>query len=121
MPNIAGAAVQARLEDALSVRPARPLDQPQFADIPAVTPEGVKEMLDAGTRVQVIDVRPRHYATRAQDMMSDAVWRDPERVSEWIGELSKEAPVVTFCVYGFHVGWQTGATLKKGGLRAQKK
>src|SRR4029453_8998152 len=62
MRNIDWAAVQARLEDALSVRPARPLDQPQFADIPAVTPEGVKEMLDAGTRVQVIDVRPRHYA-----------------------------------------------------------
>lgn len=119
MRNIDWAAVQARLEDSLSVRPARPLDQPQFADIPAVTPEGVKEMLDAGAPVQVIDVRPRHYAARAQDMMSDAVWRDPERVSEWIGELSKEAPVVTFCVYGFHVGCETAATLRKAGFDAK--
>ena len=34
-------------------------------------------------------------AVAAQDIVAGAVWRDPERVEEWIGALSKSAPVVT--------------------------
>jgi Fe-Mn family superoxide dismutase len=52
-------------------------------------------------------------------MMEGAVWRDPDRVDEWMGELSKTAPVVAFCVYGFHVGCQTVATLRKAGFDAR--
>ena len=76
-------------------------------------------MLDSGTGVQIIDTRPRHYSTSAQDMMEGAVWRDPERVNDWIGELSKTEPVVTFCVYGFHIGCETAATLRKAGFDAR--
>ena len=76
-------------------------------------------MLDAGQRVQIVDTRPRHYSTRAVDIVEGAVWRDPERVEEWIGELSKEEPVVTFCVYGFHIGCQSAETLRKAGLDAR--
>jgi Fe-Mn family superoxide dismutase len=76
-------------------------------------------MLEAGTQVQIIDTRPRHYSTRALDIMEDAVWRDPERLADWIGSLSKEEPVITFCVYGFHVGCETAATLRKAGFDAR--
>jgi len=58
-------------------------------------------MLKSGTSVQIIDTRPKHYTTKAQDIMEGAVWRDPERLDDWIGTLSKTEPVVTFCVYGF--------------------
>jgi Fe-Mn family superoxide dismutase len=51
--------------------------------------------------------------------MDGAVWRDPERVDEWIGELSRTDPVVTFCVYGFHVGCETAETLRKAGFDAR--
>jgi Fe-Mn family superoxide dismutase len=51
--------------------------------------------------------------------MEGATWRDPERVDEWIGELTKTAPVVTFCVYGFHIGCETAATLRKAGFDAR--
>ena len=119
MRNIDWPAVQARLDDAIAVVPPRRLEQKQFADLPSITPEELKEMLDAGAPVQVIDTRPRHYAARAHEMMSGAVWRDPERVDEWIGELSKETPVVTFCVYGFHIGCETAATLRKAGFDAK--
>lgn len=119
MRNIDWNAVQARFEDAGKVAPPRPLEQKQFAELPSITAEEVKVMLDAGTPVQIIDTRPRHYSTRAQDMMAGAIWRDPERVEDWIGELSKEAPVVTFCVYGFHIGCETAATLRKAGFDAR--
>ena len=119
MRNIDWAAVQGRYEDATRVAPPRPLEQKQFAGVPAMTVEEVKTMLDAGERVQIIDARPRHYTTRAQDIMQGAVWRDPERLDEWIGELSKTDPVVTYCVYGFHVGCETAIALRKAGFDAR--
>ncbi|HXJ80945.1 MAG TPA: hypothetical protein VMS64_19985 [Candidatus Methylomirabilis sp.] len=61
-------------------------------------------MLDSGKPVQIIDARPSSYISRQQDIMDGAVWRDPERIDQWVGELSKSDPVVGFCAYGFHVG-----------------
>jgi Fe-Mn family superoxide dismutase len=119
MRNIDWNAVQARYQDASEVRPPRQLEQKQFGDLPSITAEEIKAMLDSGTKVQIIDTRPRHYSTRAQDMMDGAVWRDPERLDDWIGELSKTEPVVTFCVYGFHIGCETAATLRKAGFDAR--
>lgn len=119
MRNIEWAAVQGRYEDAVKVAPPRRLEQKQFADVPAISVEEVTAMLQAGTPVQIIDARPRHYTTKAQDIMEGAVWRDPERVDEWIGELSKTEPVVTFCVYGFHIGCETAITLRKAGFDAR--
>lgn len=119
MRNIEWAAVQGRYEDAVKVEPPRRLVQKQFADVPAISVEEVTAMLQAGTPVQIIDARPRHYTTKAGDIMEGAVWRDPERVDEWIGELSKTEPVVTFCVYGFHIGCETAITLRKAGFDAR--
>jgi Fe-Mn family superoxide dismutase len=51
--------------------------------------------------------------------MKGAVWRDPERIDDWIGELSKEQPVISFCVYGFHIGCETAVTLRKAGFDAR--
>jgi Fe-Mn family superoxide dismutase len=119
MRNIDWSAVVGRHEDAVAVKPPRPLEQKQFGDLPAITVDEVKAMLEQGVPVQVIDTRPRHYSTRAQDIMEGATWRDPERVDDWIGELSKNAPVVTFCVYGFHIGCETAATLRKAGFDAR--
>src|SRR5262249_43257282 len=113
MRNIDWEAVQARYQDAIKVAPPRRLEQKQFADIPSVTVEEVKAMLDSDTPVQVIDVRPKHYSSKAHDMMEGAIWRNPERVDDWIGELSKTEPVVTFCVYGFHIGCENAATLRE--------
>jgi superoxide dismutase, Fe-Mn family len=119
MRNIDWTAVLGRYEDAIEVKPPRPLVQTQFADTPSITVDEVKAMLQAGEPIQIIDTRPRHYSSRAQDMMEGAVWRDPERVDEWIRELSKTMPVVTFCVYGFHIGCETAATLRKAGFDAR--
>ena len=119
MRNIDWEAVQMRYRNAVKVEPPPKLVQKQWPDLPAMTVEEVKSMLDTGQPIQIIDTRPRHYTTRAQDIMEGAVWRDPERVDEWIGELSKSDPVVTFCVYGFHIGCETAETLRKAGFDAR--
>ena len=76
-------------------------------------------MIDAGESVQIIDARPRHYTTKSSEIMAGAVWRDPERLGDWIGKLSKEKPVVTYCVYGFHIGCQTAIALREQGFDAR--
>jgi Fe-Mn family superoxide dismutase len=116
MRNIDWSAVKQRYEDASKVAPPRPLEQKEFADVPSIS---VREMMKSGTPVQIIDTRPKHYTTKAQDIMVGAVWRDPERLDDWIGTLSKTEPVVTFCVYGFHIGCQTASALRKAGFDAR--
>ena len=117
--NIDWPSTQTRYEDAQKTEGPRPLVQREFGDIPAVGVEEVKAMLDAGQRVQVIDARPRSYISRQQDIMDGAVWRDPERIDTWIGELSKSEPVVVFCAYGFHVGCKTAIALRDAGFDAK--
>jgi superoxide dismutase, Fe-Mn family len=119
MRNIDWSAVEDRYEEALTVEPPRPLVQKEFGELPGIAAEDVKALLEAGSRVQIVDVRPRHYVSRTQDIMEGAVWRDPERVQEWAGELSKTDPVVVFCVYGFHVGCRTAIALRDAGFDAK--
>jgi Fe-Mn family superoxide dismutase len=119
MRNIDWDAVQARYRNATNVAPPPKLVQKQWPDLPSITVEEVKSMRDDGKAIQIIDTRPRHYSTRAQDIVAGAVWRDPERVEEWMDELSKTDPVVTFCVYGFHIGCETAETLRKAGFDAR--
>jgi len=119
MRNVDWKAVQARYEDAMKVEPPRPLVQPEFGDLPGVGVEEVKPMLDAGQSVQLIDARPPHFVSRTQDIVDGATWRDPDRVREWAGELSKSDPVVVFCVYGFHVGCKTAIALREAGFDAK--
>jgi superoxide dismutase, Fe-Mn family len=117
--NIDWKSVEGRYEDASKVTALRPLVQPEFGDLPAVGVEEVKAMLDTGQPVQIVDARPRHYISRTQDIMEGAVWRDPERMQDWIGELSKSDPVVVFCAYGFHVGCKTAVALRDAGFDAK--
>jgi len=44
---------------------------------------------------------------------------DPDRLHEWIGDLSKSKPVVVYCAYGFHVGCTTAAKLREAGFDAK--
>jgi Fe-Mn family superoxide dismutase len=119
MRNVDWKAVQERYEDAAKVAPPRPLVQPEFGDLPGISAEEVKGMIEAGKTVQIIDARPRHFVSRTQDIMEGAVWRDPDRVQEWADGLSKSDPVVVFCVYGFHVGCKTATALRDAGFDAK--
>jgi Fe-Mn family superoxide dismutase len=119
MRNIDWNAVQARYEDAVKVEPPRPLVQPEFGDVPGIGVEEVKAMMESGRPVQLIDARPRHSASRQEGIVEGATWRDPDRVQEWAGELSKSDPVVVYCTYGFHVGCKMATALRDAGFDAR--
>ena len=69
---------------------------------------GVLEVLAAqianGSGVQIVDARQRDHMSRHVDLMAGATWRDPDRVEEWIAELTPDKPVAVYCAYGFDVG-----------------
>jgi Fe-Mn family superoxide dismutase len=117
--NVDWPALHKRYEDALNVQPPRPLVQEEFGDLPGVGVEELKAMMAAGQPVQVIDVRPRHFVSRQQEIADGIQWRDPEQLKEWIGELSKSEPVVVYCAYGFHVGCKTAIALREAGFDAR--
>jgi Fe-Mn family superoxide dismutase len=116
--NVDWKAVAGRYDDASKVLPPRPLVQEEFGDLPGVGVEEVRAMLAEGG-VQLVDTRPKHFVSRQQEIADGVVWRDPERVTEWMGELSKEKPVVVYCAYGFHVGCRTAIALRDAGFDAR--
>ena len=117
--NIDWPALETRYEDARKVAPPRPLEQPEFGEVQGIAVEEVRELLASGKPVQVIDVRPRHFVSRQQDIAADIPWRDPEQIQSWIGELSKSEPVVVYCAYGFHIGCKTAIKLREAGFDAK--
>jgi Fe-Mn family superoxide dismutase len=119
MRNTDWPALEARYQDALKVAPPRPLEQPEFGEVQGIGVEEVREMMAGGKPVQVIDVRPRHFVSRQQDIAADIPWRDPEQIQQWMGQLSKSEPVVVYCAYGFHVGCKTAIKLREAGFDAK--
>jgi Fe-Mn family superoxide dismutase len=117
--NIDWPALEGRFEDAQKALPPRPVAQPEFGELPAMGVEEVKAALAAGKPLQVIDVRPRHFVSRQQDIADGVRWRDPEQLQQWIGELSKTEPVVVYCAYGYHVGCRTAVKLREAGFDAR--
>ncbi|SDR56241.1 superoxide dismutase, Fe-Mn family [Rhizobiales bacterium GAS113] len=118
MRNIDWAAVGNRLLEATGDR-ASPRVNSTGDALPSISVEELATQLAMGKRVQVLDARPRHYFSRATDMMEGATWRDPERVDEWCEELSADAPVAVYCAYGFHVGCGVTAALRERGFDAR--
>ena len=117
--NLDWKAANERFADALQAAAPRPLQQPEFADIPSVPVEDVKAMIDSGQKVQIIDARPAFSAARLGDIVEGVQWRDPDRVQEWMKDLSKSDPVVVYCVYGFHVGCRMAGVLRDAGFDAR--
>src|SRR5213594_3729045 len=56
----------------------------------------------------VIDVRRRPAFRAATDMIAGALWRDPERVADWAGELPRASRVVAYCVHGIAAQYLQG-------------
>ncbi|HKZ07281.1 MAG TPA: Fe-Mn family superoxide dismutase [Methylomirabilota bacterium] len=118
MRNLDWAAVAERMAAVRADRPL-PAEDPSDKSLPSISVEELTAQLAQGEPVQLLDARPRHYIARASDIMAGAVWRDPERVDEWIGELKPDEPVAVYCAYGFHVGCGVTKVLRERGLDAR--
>ena len=98
---------------------ALPSEDPSSQDLPSMSVEELATKVAKGEPVQILDARPRHHVSRHLDSMEGAVWRDPDQLAEWIGELSPDQPVAVYCSYGFHVGCNITKTLRERGFDAR--
>ena len=73
----------------------------------------------AGKPVQIIDARPRPYISRQQDIMEGAVWRDPERIHDWIGRAVEIRPGRRVLRLRLPRRLQDGDRAARGGLRRE--
>lgn len=118
MRNIDWARVGERMAAIHANQPLPKADRSQ-TNLPSLGVEELAAQVASGEGVQVLDARPRHYFSKASDMMEGAIWRDPERVEEWAGRLSPDRPVAVYCAYGFHVGCSVTAALRERGFDAR--
>ena len=118
MRNVNWAAV---IERVAAVRAARPLpeEDPSDRTLPSISIEELAAQMAKGEPIQVLDARPRHHISRTVDLMEGAVWRDPDRVEEWVDELAPGQPIAVYCAYGFHVGCNVTRTLRERGYDAR--
>jgi superoxide dismutase, Fe-Mn family len=118
MRNVSWAAVMDRMAAVRADR-ALPCEDPSDKSLPSLSIEELAARLAKGEPVQLLDARPRHHISRTVDLMEGAQWRDPDRVQEWIGELSPDQPVAVYCAYGFHVGCNVTRLLRERGFDAR--
>src|SRR6266581_7444971 len=67
----------------------------------------------------VIDVRRKPAFRAATGMIAGALWRDPERVADWAGELPRASRVVAYCMHGLEVSQGVAKALGEHGIAAQ--
>jgi len=74
------------------------MDAPTSASF--ISTREVLSALHGGQPPLIIDVRRKPVFRAATDMIAGALWRDPERVADWAGELPRATRVVAYCVHG---------------------
>src|SRR5438552_18722708 len=79
----------------------------------------VLSALQGGQPPLIIDVRREQAFRAATDMIAGALWRDPERVVDWAGELPRASRVVAYCVHGQEINQGVANALAGRGLTAQ--
>src|SRR5439155_20813691 len=87
--------------------------------MPSVSVEELAAQIANGGGVQIVDARQRDHMSRHVDLMAGATWRDPDRVEEWIAELTPDKPVAVYCSYGFDVGLRRRAQRDEDAHRAR--
>ena len=105
-----------------AVRENQPLpneDPSWTTNVPSLSVEELAVQIATGSGVQVIDARQRNHMSLHPDLMAGATWRDPDRIAEWIGELSPDKPVAVYCAWGFDVGRNVTQTLMEQGFDAR--
>jgi Fe-Mn family superoxide dismutase len=117
--NINWEIVLKRIKAARSDQPLPNEDPSWTTDLPSISVAELAAQMANGGGVQIVDARQRDHMQRHLDLMAGATWRDPDRVGEWIGELSPDKPVAVYCAYGFDICRNVAKTLIERGFDAR--
>ncbi len=115
MRNVRWEYVAARLREARG----RSSAAPSASELPTVAVEDLRDMLERGDRVAVIDVRMADDFEAAKDILPAARYIDPDRIAEAAEDLPRDVPVAVYCVYGFQVSQEAVVALRTRGVDAR--
>ena len=94
-----------------------------------VTCAALSALVADRVEIALLDVRRQPAFDADPRLIPGAVWKDPEQVGTWAAELSRDQPVVVYCVHGHEVsrgvvdrlrGLGIDAALLEGGIEAWK-
>ncbi len=84
----------------------------------SVTSEALAAALQAHNSLQLIDVRRKAAFDASDEIITGAIWRNPDDLGHWISTLDVNHPVVVYCVRGHEVGKDCAALLEAAGFDA---
>ena len=78
----------------------------------------LNRLMASGETPFLIDVRRKADYEADPKKIADAIWRDPEKIEDWIKDLPPSAPAVIYCVKGGSVSQSIADRMRKEGLDA---
>jgi len=78
----------------------------------------LNRLMASGETPFLIDVRRKADYEADPKKIADAIWRDPEKIEDWIKDLPPGAPAVVYCVKGGSVSQSIADRMRKEGLDA---
>jgi uncharacterized protein len=78
----------------------------------------LKKLLISGDSPNLLDVRRQADYEASPKKIAGAIWRDPEKIANWIKDLPSDALAVVYCVKGGSVSQSVVDQLQKGGREA---
>ena len=84
----------------------------------SITVQELKTALDSSTPPQLLDVRRKATFQTADELVTGALWRNPEQVPEWSVNLDRGRLVVVYCVHGHEVSQGCASRLAELGCAA---
>ena len=84
----------------------------------SINPQELRKRLTGVEAPILIDVRRKTDYEADPKKIAGAIWRDPEKIEDWIKDLPSGAAAVVYCVKGGSVSQSVADRMRKEGLEA---
>lgn len=84
-----------------------------------ISPRDLYNQNGGASAPMIIDVRRKDIYESATDLIPGALWRDPDKMATWIGELPRDASYAIVCKAGHQLSQMVAASLREAGVSAQ--
>ena len=84
-----------------------------------IKPWEFKKLLGNSEKIQIIDVRRKEDYDADKRIITNAIWRDPDKVDSWGKTLSGVTDTVVYCIDGESVSSTVINLLQEAGIEAR--
>ena len=79
----------------------------------SISVQDLQKLLKEKRNISILDVRRKSDYESSPQKIENAIWYDPEKIDEWINEISKDREVIVYCVKGGSVSQSVTDQLQK--------